>query len=244
MPLICLHQTPKSGRDFETLMTVMGQGRVCIAPDTPGYGDSDAPAEPPSIADYGGAMLDLIDGLQAGGVLPAGPVDLMGYHTGGVIAAWIARQYPERVRRVVFVSLAALDPAVRAERLANMHIFPVPCADGSAIPSLWSLTESLNDARLDPEWRHKALAECLRSGARMPWGFRAVFDHDMQDDLRTLRQPALVLCPRDDLWDETQAGVALLADARLIPFPDAGNGFLDLDTARVAEILSGFLNEV
>jgi pimeloyl-ACP methyl ester carboxylesterase len=239
-PVLCLHQSPKSGRDFEALMAVLGEERCCIAPDTPGYGDSDAPPAPPTIADYGTAMLALLDGLQGEGIVPPGPVDLMGYHTGGAIAGWMARQWPERVRRLVFISLAAMAPDVRRERLAAMHIFPVPCADASNIGALWTLTETLNDERLDPEWRQRALGECLRSGARLPWGFRAVYDHDVMADLTMIGQPALVLRPRDDLWAETQAGFTLLRDARLVDV-DAGNGFLDLDTDRVAQLVREFL---
>jgi pimeloyl-ACP methyl ester carboxylesterase len=241
-PLICLHQSPKSGRDFERLIGRLGRARTCVAPDTPGYGNSDPPPANPVIADYGESILHLVDGLQARGDLPPGPFDLLGYHTGSAIAAWIARHAPNRVGRIICVSLPVLDAQARQARLSNMDVFPVPRADASNIDALWALTETLNDRRLDPEWRHRALGECLCSGSRLPWGFRAVFAQDVAADLQALDHPALVLCPRDDLWDETHAAVGLLRNARLVPLADAGNGFLDLDTDRVAAVLSDFLD--
>jgi pimeloyl-ACP methyl ester carboxylesterase len=240
-PLLCLHQSPKSGRDYEALMAQLGRERVVIAPDTPGYGQSDAPDTPPKIEDYAAAMIDLIATLRSAGELAAGPIDLMGYHTGGVIAASLAAREPELVRRTVFVSLAVFDLATRTERLANMDVFAVPREDDGNIDALLALGETLNDKRLGPEWRHRALGEILSTGMRMPWGFRAVFEHDMAADLRALAMPALVLCPRDDLWGETHASVTLLQDAQLEEYPESGNGFLELDTVEVAGVIREFL---
>jgi len=241
-PLLCLHQTPKSGRDYERLIECLGEQRVCIAADTPGYGESDPPPAP-SIEIYAHSIFELVETLRAAGVMPAVPFDLMGYHTGGVIGACMAREHPERVRRLVFVSLPALDTEARRKRIANMDRFPVPRDDASNIQELWVLTETLNDHRLDTEWRHKALAECLRTGSKMPWGFRAVYMHDCMADLRALDQPALILCPRDDLWDETHEHADLLPKGRLVEFAQAANGFLDLDTDDVASLITSFLEE-
>lgn len=149
-------------------MKVLGDARACVAVDTPGYGDSDPPVDSPSIADYGRSLLSFLDDLQMTGVLPHGPCDLMGYHTGSVIAVWIARHYPKRIRRIILVSLPALDEETRLSRLSNMHVFPTPRDDGMNIQQLWTLTETLNDIRLDAEWRSRALAECLRSGSKLP----------------------------------------------------------------------------
>ncbi len=241
-PVVCLHQSPKSGRDYEKFIGVLGDTRACLAPDTPGYGNSDAPPVPPVIGDYGQAIVDLVDTLQSSGDLPPGPFDLMGYHTGSAIAAWIARNRPERVRKIVFVSLPVIAAEVREARLANADGFPVPRKDASNIAELWAITEKLNDARHTPEWRHQALGECLRSGMKFPWGFRAVYSQDVGADLAPIDHPALVLCPRDDLWDETHASVHLLRRGKLVPLPGAGNGFLDLDTEQVAAMVAEFLD--
>ena len=43
--LICLHATAYSGQTFEPLMPWLAHERRVIALDTPGYGQSDGPAE-------------------------------------------------------------------------------------------------------------------------------------------------------------------------------------------------------
>ena len=241
-PLVCLHQPPKTSRDYEVLMGRLGDTRVVVALDTPGYGNSDAPDAPPAISDYADAVLALVEALQASGDMPADRIDLMGYHTGGVIAACIARRAPETIRRLVFVSLPALDADARRLRLAGIARFPVPREDASNIQEMWALSETLNDARLSPDWRHRALGECLCSGHRLPWGFRAVYLHDCVADLEALDQPALILCPRDDLWDVTHEHVTLLRHGRFQAFPEAGNGFLDLHTDAVVALVTDHLD--
>ncbi len=48
-PLMCFHLSPSSGRIYGRLLADMGRDRIALAPDTPGFGDSDAPPEPPEI---------------------------------------------------------------------------------------------------------------------------------------------------------------------------------------------------
>jgi pimeloyl-ACP methyl ester carboxylesterase len=55
-PLVCFHQSPLSGRIFEPLMAELGTDRLVVAPGTPGYGASDPPPRPLSIANYPAAQ--------------------------------------------------------------------------------------------------------------------------------------------------------------------------------------------
>ena len=40
-PLMCFHLSPSSGRIYGRLLADMGRDRIALAPDTPGFGDSD-----------------------------------------------------------------------------------------------------------------------------------------------------------------------------------------------------------
>ncbi|MBK6598302.1 MAG: hypothetical protein IPG25_10625 [Proteobacteria bacterium] len=42
-PIVFFHQNPKSGVEYEFLLSDLGRDRVAIAIDTPGYGGSDRP---------------------------------------------------------------------------------------------------------------------------------------------------------------------------------------------------------
>lgn len=241
-PLLCLHQTPKSGFDYEPVMPLLAaQGRVVLAPDTPGYGGSDAPSAPIGIPAFASVMADFLETMRADGVIGEGPVDVMGYHTGSVTATELAVTRPRLIRRLVLVSLAAYEAEERARRLTAIDRFPVPRPDATHVAELWNLMETMHDARIDLGWKHASLAEHLRPGDKLPWGFRAVYEYDFIDALERLRQPTLLLCPEDDLWHVTRREAARIADVHLVELPGAAHGFLKVDAEAIAARIDAFL---
>ena len=110
-PLVCFHLSPNSGRVYGLWLAEMGKDRISVAPDTPGFGESDPPPTPPEIADYAAAMGELIDHLGFD------QVDVMGYHTGSRTCVEIAQQRPKQVRRIILVSA----PTYSDEELATQY---------------------------------------------------------------------------------------------------------------------------
>jgi len=241
-PLLLLHPTPKSGWIYEGLMDNLGRDRPTIAPDTPGYGASDAPPAPASIEDLAAEMLHVMAQLAADGRIPSGPVDVLGYHTGSVIAAAMARLAPSRVRRLVLVSLAAYDAETRAAKRENLKTWRGPQEDGSHLTALWQLMQSLFDPRIDADWKHASLTENLRSGKRAPWGYEAVYRYDFQAALEALTHETLILNPEDDLWVPTRENAPRVKHARYVELPGLGHGLFDLETDRIAGLVRDFLD--
>ncbi|MGA0266334.1 MAG: alpha/beta fold hydrolase [Lysobacterales bacterium] len=235
-PLMCLHMSPSSGRIYHRLLRDMGRDRIAIAPDTPGFGESDPPAKPPEIADYARANFALLDqlGIQ-------GPVDVMGYHTGSLTAMEMARQQPERIRRLVLVSAAMFTP----EEFAQMKVEFAPRPlheDGKHLVDLWLELRHWRDPQQSLEETQWNFAEHLRGGQTAWWGHRAAFNYPRGDVLPTLMQPILVLNPEDDLYDYTLRAAAKLQNGRVHNLPGWSHGFLDIHTAEVAALLRGFLD--
>lgn len=126
-PLPCLHQTPKSGMDYEKIMPLLTStsgGRMVIALDTPRYGGSGSPPKPIGIRDLENVMAHFLETICADGVIREGPNDVMGYHTGSVTATELAVTFPRLIRRVVLISLAAYENEERARHIANIERFP------------------------------------------------------------------------------------------------------------------------
>ena len=241
-PLLCLHQTPSNGFEWLPILPHLAQGRVVIAPDTPGYGMSDAPPEPASIEDLAGVMGELMAHLMAQGAITPGPFDIMGAHTGSILAAQMAVAWPEQVRRLVLFGLAAYPAEERAKRLAAVREkFPRPGANLAHVEQLWAIFGYLGDPRMNAEQRHVAMAECLRLGERMPWGYYGVYRYDFIAALQAIMQPALVINPEDDLWAVTNATAPLLRAGRLWQLPGKAHGFLYFDAAMVAGEILAFL---
>ncbi|MFV3076485.1 alpha/beta fold hydrolase [Niveispirillum fermenti] len=236
-PLLCIHMSPMSGRVFEDFLGEMGADRTAIAFDTPGFGLSDPPPSPPSIADYAGALLD---GLSALGI--EGPVDVMGYHTGSMIAVEMARQAPSRIRRLVMVAAPVITAQEREQFRAFYREKPVQ-ADGSHLLARW---QGFHYYHMRPGADLEAIAEkfpdALLGGAKSAWGHQAAFAYDLAGRMAGLDQPALVLVTGDDLDVQTRRADGLARTARLIEVPGWGHGFLDMHTADAALMVRAFLD--
>ncbi len=235
-PLLLLHPTPKSGWLYEPVMPLLAQDRIVIAPDTPGYGASEPPPAPARIEELAEAMLALAEQFTTG------PVDVLGYHTGSVIAAAMADMAPARVGHVVFVSLAAYPAAVRAEKLARLAHWPGPAEDGSHLTAMWRLVGTLTDPRMDLAWRQASVAENLRAGVRTTWGYDAVYRYDLIATLDRLRTPCLILNPEDDLFAPTAEHAPRVAHARYVEMPKVGHGLFDVERAFIAREVLAFLD--
>ncbi len=106
-PLACFHGAPSSGAAFTPFLTAMAERRHVLALDIPGYGASDRPEQRLDIAGYAEIMGKALEGAFAGDTLRGGDrrIDLFGHATGALIAAELARQRPDRVRRLVLMSV-------------------------------------------------------------------------------------------------------------------------------------------
>ena len=122
--LWCLHATAYAGRSFAPLIEALAGRRRVVAPDTMGYGGSDKPGQRIEIGDYA----SLIDqALDAAG---EDRVDLLGYHTGALVAAELARLRPDRVRRLILIGV----PLPRRSRTTGLAR-PPGDADAAQRPS-------------------------------------------------------------------------------------------------------------
>jgi pimeloyl-ACP methyl ester carboxylesterase len=237
LPLVCIHSTPSSGAMWEALLPRLGRDRLVIAPDTPGYGMSDPPPSPPSIAEYAGALARLCDTLDLE------RFDVAGFHTGSIVATELANLQPDRVHRIVAFGLAAYEAEARAHRLARVReIFPKPTLSLLHVEKLWAKLTELADPRLQPEERHVAMADSLRTGSRLPWGFMAVYGHDFIGAMAKVAQLVLVVNPQDDLFEQTRAYWRTYPDARLVEILGVKHGVLKLETDRVEAEMRAFLD--
>lgn len=235
-PLVCLHMSPSSGRIYDTLLREMGLDRIAIAPDTPGFGESDPPDNPPEIADFARANFSLLDQL---GITE--PVDVMGYHTGSLTAMEMARQQPERIRRLVLVSAAMFTEKEFAEM--KVEFAPQPLhEDGQHLVDLWQELRLWRDPAQSLEATQWNFAEQLRGGQTAWWGHRAAFNYPREDVLPKLSLPILILNPEDDLFEYTKRAAPLLQNGRVHNLPGWSHGFLDIHTTEVAKLLRNFLD--
>lgn len=108
-PLVLLHGASGSWTHWiRNVLPLASRFRV-LAPDMPGFGDSDAPPEPHTAA----ALADLVAAALDTVVPPPAAVDIAGFSFGGIIGALVAARLGSRARALVLLGAGgfALPPA-------------------------------------------------------------------------------------------------------------------------------------
>jgi pimeloyl-ACP methyl ester carboxylesterase len=236
-PVLCLHVSPLSGLVYEDLMRYLGTDRMVLAPDTPGYGMSDPPPKPPNIPVYAEAFSHLMDSLSLE------TVDLVGYATGSVIAAELARQRPDVVRRLVLFSAPVIDDEDRrtlGERFG--HVIE-PQADGSHLLPLWDQVFRGRGPNQTAKLCHHVFTEHIRAdGDKKPWAPRAAFEFRLEEALAALTQPMVIYNIATEVHDSTLRAAPFVEPGTIVELPDWGHGFLQTQPENAATLVRDFLD--
>ena len=234
VPVMLLHMSPVSSRNFVPQLERLGTDRLAFAVDIPGFGESEAPPKLPSIGDLADIMTDVIKEVGGGE-----PIDLMGDHTGAVIAIDLAARYPELIRKVALNTVPYFSAEARADRVAH-SVYIRPAEDGSHLSSRWQSMVRLYGPYMDMRAVEANFVEALRSGPFGHWGHHAVFSYDMDPVLPKITQPVLVLRPKDGLEENTLRAKPLIKNVHVIDLLGYGYGFMETQADEVAEYLRTF----
>ena len=220
-PIVLLHQTPRSWREYIEVLPLLGAHRRAIAVDTAGFGESD-PVAAPGIEAWAEAALQLFDAL---GIVRA---HVVGHHTGGVIAVELASRAPERVASLTLSSTPYTSEAFRRARAGRPAIDAVaPNDDGSHLAALWQKRQPFYPQGR-PELLQAFVADALKAGGDVEAGHRAVASYRMEDRLAALRAPVLIVHASDDPfaaphlaeWRRLLRAAQVVTIAGGVPLPD------------------------
>lgn len=206
--LLLLHQSPQNSRMWLAMIERFADRYMVIAPDTPGFGYSDAlETAEPSIAELAEATVEFADAL---GVQHFA---VFGMHTGGLIAAQVAWLHPERVAALVVDGYAAFTPA-ESQLYGERYLPPfVPTWDGAHLRWLWARMREQKyffpwyDGRaecamvIDPQTTastHEAVMDVLEVGDAYRAGYGAAFRYTEHAYLSHLKPPTWLLYRQGD----------------------------------------------
>lgn len=233
-PLICLHQSPKCGLEFETFMQVANRDRMVIAPDYPGYGMSDAAPseEETTIPVYAEEMWRVVDALGLG------VVDLFGNHTGAKVAAEMAVQAGERVHAIAMISAAILTDEER-EMFKDMFT-PIPLDEAhTRFRVSWERIIERQGPGQTLEMMDRSMYMNMMGGEAYEWGHVAAFawGKPFDEALTQLPHRITLLNPTDDLTECTRRADGLMRNGEIIECPQWGYGFMDAFPEDVADLV-------
>ena len=237
--IVCLHQTPLSSRMFANLLGDLAMDRMAVAIDTPGYGESDAPPSPPEIADYARVLLGAARTLIG---RTGDAIDVLGYHTGTIMAVEMALREPKSVRRLVLSSMPVFDPARRAELLKGFVPDPIT-EDGAHILKPWKSGIAGRGPGQTLEMTHRNYTEKLRADPQTSfWALQALARYPIEEALPKVMQPIMLLRSKDTLYDHAIAAKQLQPRIEIVERTDLGNGLFDVDPKGIATAVLSFLN--
>jgi pimeloyl-ACP methyl ester carboxylesterase len=238
-PLVCLHAAPCSGASLTPFLNAMAHRRHVLALDTPGYGGSDRPAQRLDIGGYADVFGQAIDAALDGG--GDGSFDLFGHSTGALFAVELARRRPERVRRLVLMSVpyfVGAEQAVWRHRLARPHALT---DDLSQLEARWRRLVTDREWGVSLERGFEAFVDELRAYPHDWWAHDAAFGFDVEVAFAEVQQPALILNPANTLAQASRRAAWALQDGQLVDLPLLHNAPFDVGAEELAERVDEFL---
>jgi pimeloyl-ACP methyl ester carboxylesterase len=229
--LVLMHGLTANAHTFAGLVD-SGLPNHLISVDLRGRGLSDKPDSGYSMADHAADIIGLLDGLGLSQVV------LGGHSFGGLLTAYIAAYFPDRVSKCVVIDAGFLHTDVRE------LIKPSLVRLGQAVPS-WGIyqtgvqkapfwrgywdhnvesyyradVELLEDGNVKPRSRPEAIAEAVEKALSEPW----------EDHFGLVHQPAIMLnalgpfgsdgTPPILPFDKAQETVSALPNCRYVEVP-------------------------
>jgi pimeloyl-ACP methyl ester carboxylesterase len=257
--ILLLHGFPSSSRMFDTLIPLLADRYHLIAPDYPGFGNSEAPS-PETFSYTFDAIADIVDGFTQAIHLNRYALYLQNY--GGPVGYRVAVAHPERVTALIIQNAIAHEEglgrlqAVRkgfwADRAANEDKYRAGLAS-LEVARLRHVNGSPHPERYNPDlWKDEA-AFLARPGeadiqSDLFYDFRnnlAAFPA-WQNWLRERRPPTLIVWGRYDPVFDVAEVTALRKDVpnAEVHLLDAGHFALDESASDVARLMRGFLGRL
>lgn len=229
-PLVMLHQAPHSSRQFESVFKyLIDAGIRPIAIDMPGFGMSDVTTFVPKVEDWAVIVPPVLDAL---GIQVA---DLLGHHTGGLVATEVEQRYPERIRKLILAGPFPINQQERERFLDSVQrneIDFVHEPDGSHLARSFQgryngytrSTGTPPDAKLITRY----VVEKFVGYGPFWYGHHAAFIYDHAATIPKIKKPTLILTNTgDQIYDLAKLTKQMRPDFELAVLEGGGIDIVD-----------------
>ena len=234
--LLCLHPAPYSGAYFTTVMPLLNNGRDVIALDYPGYGGSDATDGDLSIELIAAAIGAFINNEQQ-------PLDLLGFHTGCLVAVELARGTSAGIRRIILCDVPFFSADAQAglrQKMAN----PLPVTHKlESLSGAWDVDVRKRIADLGLQRTFELFVEHLRAAPNDHLAFAAAFSYDCERRFGDVDGDFVVIATQSGLRDATIAAHATLGNAQLIEANDITAAVFETGAHAIARHIEAALED-
>jgi len=233
-PLVCLSPSPYSSLNYTSVMPLLNAERDVISVDYPGFGGSDPLQGEASIEAFANALWEFLKSI--------GPVDVMGFHTGTLIALELALDHSDLIGEAILIDIPYFDVQTR-QKYHDMMIKPIPtpqtCDDLSASFEK-EVTKRKDDIGLDRAYN--MWVETLRSGDRHLSAFHAAFTYDCEGKFAALKEHVYVIATTSGLRDATLKAAQNLPQVTLVDCPEITKAVFELGKEKISKLILEVIN--
>lgn len=255
--LLLLHGFPSSSASFRNVIEPLARDCYVIAPDLPGFGDSD-PVERPSFSRFA----DVIDGLLT--QLGVGSFHLYLHDFGAAVGLHLATRAPRRIRSLLIQNANAHesgmgpqwsatkaywdDPTPEREAEATSHLSLEGTRDQYMGGAPQEIAERIDPRSWEEDWRIMSLPGRLEMQRALVLDYRSHVARfgEIAEYLARWQPPALMLWGRHDIFfdlDETLSWMKALPrmEAHIL---DGPHFLLETHARECATLMSAFVARV
>ena len=240
LPLILCHQSPQSARQFdEALPELAKRGIRAIAVDTPGFGMSEPTPFVPKIEDYAKAIPAVMDHLHIA------KTNILGHHTGAVVATEVALQFPNRILKLILNGAHPMDEDERRRGLENnvnheQNFLYQP--DGTHLSKNFVLRSGMYGPGCDANYLTRAVCDKFMGYGPFWYGHHAAYSYSHNDSLPKIKHQAMILTNTgDQIYRNAQIARKIRPD---FVYTELQGGTIDItvqQTAAWADSVAAFL---
>lgn len=253
--VLLLHGFPNSARGFRDVAPVLSQAAYVIAPDLPGFGESDVLPHA-SFPAFGQAISELIDHLAIG------PRYVYLHDFGAPVGFHIAMQAPEHVLGLIIQNANAHRTGFGPGWEGTLAYWSDPSPENEAAATAHLTREGTRDqyianvppdvaARISPElWEEDWRVMCLPGRMETQRALIADYPHyaarfdAIADYLARWQPPALMLWGRHDAFFDLAETLSWMRDLPRMEAHvfDAGHLLLETHAAAAASLMLDFIS--
>jgi pimeloyl-ACP methyl ester carboxylesterase len=235
--LLLVHQAPSSSVMFEAMMTLLAEDYYILAPDLPGFGQSDSLPTDNTIAGWADALQGFCQKLMGTQALAG----VFGHHTGAAVATELLYRHPQVAQCLMLSGPTLLNQILKNILPEKARAFPAS-VDGLHLLGMWQRMQS-KDTQADLSLVLRETLLGLSMGERYPDAYAAVIDHDFQQALSAISQPVLMFAgSADPLYSVLDDAFACVQQGVVSRIPNTASWVCDRQPDIVCRLMRRFLN--
>lgn len=240
-PLVLCPQAPMSSRQFDSVYPILAaRGIRAIGVDTPGFGNSDPTDFVPKVEDWAPAVAAVLDHLGLD------QVDVLGHHTGALVATEVALQFPNRVKNLILAGPLPLEDEERQGFLDYVDRAEVNYeykADGSHLVGSFMGRFNAYGEDADPQRITRYTIEKLMGRGPFWYGHYAAFMYNHNEAIPKITQRTLILTNTgDQIYEHAKWTKRMRPDFEFTELQGGGIDIMDQQPEAWVDAIVDFLD--